>query len=128
MPGTPKPDERLPRSRILRDRREFLKIREEGRRLTGRWLTLNWRCLEGQPQLMAIIAPKLIGGAVQRNTIKRKTRECYRRLRPSLPEGLRSVWIARRNSGLVSAEEVRQEMIRLYTKAGLLKNEGKANA
>ncbi|MFH1067268.1 MAG: ribonuclease P protein component [bacterium] len=117
MPDTPKRDERLPRSSILRGRARFEKVRREGKRCQGRFLVLNW--LLADARQMAVIVPKAVGNAVQRNAVKRKAREVYRRLQGDLPLMLRSIWIVRRAAD-VSYEEVKSEMTSLYRKAGFL--------
>jgi ribonuclease P protein component len=82
-------------------------------------LALNWLLRPGTPSLFAIIAPKLIGGAVERNRVKRWVREAYRRMQPHLPPGLVSIWIARRESPGSGADRIAREMQRIYQKAGL---------
>ena len=68
---------------------------------------------------MAIVVPKACGNAVVRNRIKRWVREGWRDLQSDLAAGSDSVWIARPSAGKAGSEVLRQEMVRLYQRAGL---------
>ena len=118
MPATPKPEEGLPRTSILRLRADFDAVRLQGRRVNGRLLALNYRVAQGTVRRAGFIVPKNCGGAVQRNRIKRRLREIYRRLQGRLPEGLQSVWIGRKGAAEVEFIVLRTEVENLYQKAG----------
>ena len=118
-PATPGRDRRLPRARILRRRSDFQAIRLRGGTESGSHLKLNWRRLPGHSRRMAAIVTKACGPAVTRNRIKRWIREAWRHLQADLAPGLDSVWISRPKAATAGLETLREEMTRLYRKAGL---------
>ncbi|NCZ96405.1 ribonuclease P protein component [bacterium] len=118
-PATPGRDRRLPRARILRRRSDFQAIRATGGTESGSCLKLNWRRLPGPSRRMAAIVTKACGPAVTRNRIKRWIREAWRHLQVDLVPGLDSVWISRPKAATAGLETLREEMSRLYRKAGL---------
>ena len=118
-PATPGRDRRLPRARILRRRSDFHAIRNTGGTESGSYLKLNWRRLPGPSRRVAAIVTKACGPAVTRNRIKRWIREAWRNLQADLAPGLDSVWISRPKAANAGLEALREEMTRLYRKAGL---------
>ena len=91
-----------PRSRRLRQRRDFSRLRQNGRRLARRELVLNWqeRSVDGDSR-MAVITTRRLGNAVVRNRARRLLRECFRRNQHALCKPVDMVLVAR--SGLVGA-------------------------
>lgn len=96
----PRADYALPRSRILRGRREFARLFNQGDGVrTGRLLVKFLRTDSdlSDPEQTGIAAGFIVrrsaGGAVVRNRVRRSLREAYRLERPafesSLPHGLR---------------------------------------
>ena len=72
-------DAGLPRSRILRGKDAFSSLFRRSSVLRGRHLHLRYRILNpGEERQVAFITPKRIGGAVVRNRVRRRMRECYR--------------------------------------------------
>ena len=120
MPATPKRREILPRKRILRLRADYDAVRIKGKRLNGRYLALNYFLMPGALRMAGFIVPKSSGNAVQRNKIKRRLREIYRKTQDALPDNLQSVWIGRRGAAEVGFDALKNEMLNLYRKAGLL--------
>ncbi|NBC03484.1 MAG: hypothetical protein GVY20_07235 [Bacteroidetes bacterium] len=76
-----KPDQSLPRSKILRGRRNFQRLFEKSTVLTSDSIQFRYRLYNDPSEgcLIGFIAPKkIIPGAVQRNKAKRLMREVYR--------------------------------------------------
>ncbi len=76
-----KTDQSLPRSKILRGRRNFERLFEKSTVLNSNSLQFRYRIYQDPAEgcLIGFIAPKKkIGGAVKRNKIKRLLREVYR--------------------------------------------------
>ncbi len=72
---------------------------------------------------MGVVVSKNIGSATVRNRVKRQVREAYRHLQNKLPHGLKSIWVAKRFASQGTFQELQSEMVKLYTKAELLKQE-----
>ena len=79
MPLTRGPDRRL------RSRADFTAVREQGRRVQTRHLTVLALCNALGRDRLGIIASRRLGGAVLRNRVKRRVREVFR-LRADRPE------------------------------------------
>ncbi len=91
--------ESLPRARIIRRRAVFDVTRNQGRRVSNRWMALNFIARDAvtstEPGTVAFLTPKRVGAATKRTQLRRRMREIYRRhlARPEEPSYL--VWIAR---------------------------------
>jgi ribonuclease P protein component len=94
-------------------------VKTEGRAHSGRFLTLG--VLRGCPSSkVGLITSKRVGGAVDRNRVRRRLRELMRLSRPSWAEGVWFVAIARRAAVSASFAELQAEWLRLATRAGVL--------
>jgi ribonuclease P protein component len=89
--------ERLPRSRRVRKRSHYLSVQAQGRRVSGaNYLLLALARPDGQPvPRLGITVSRKVGGAVQRNKVKRWIKESCRRMPDGLPAGLDLVVVAR---------------------------------
>jgi ribonuclease P protein component len=67
----------------LRARAEYLAVQNQGRRVSGRYLTMLGRPNGLGRDRLGIIASRKVGGAVQRNRAKRRIREMFRTLGPA---------------------------------------------
>ncbi len=87
---------RLPRSMRLKDRREFVALRTEGRRITSGCLVANWRPLPpGASSRLGIVTSRKLGPANVRNRARRLLRESFRIHQHDLRQPLVAVLVAR---------------------------------
>ena len=115
-----KPDQTLPRSKILRGRRNFERLFEKSTVLNSESLQLRYRFYQDPSErcLIGFIAPKKrFKSAVKRNKVKRLLREVYRTNQQHLEYlfskesfGLHGVFIAQRETDY---HQIREEMIPL---------------
>ena len=98
--------EAVPRRGRLTRAAEFDAVTQLGRAVSGRYLTLRYRRADGgtQPRV-GYAVPRRVGGAVDRNGVKRRLREAVARHEHLLRPGTDYVLIAR--PGLAEAVEAR---------------------
>jgi ribonuclease P protein component len=78
--------ETFPRAARLRRRSEFTGVFEQGVKRHGQLMSVCVRQVAGPRTRVGIAASRKVGGAVERNLVKRRIREIFRRL--ELPGGL----------------------------------------
>jgi len=116
---SPQPTQGLPRARIIRQRRVFDATRNQGRRVSNRHLALNFLPHDpGRPDLatVAFLTPKRLGGAAQRNRLRRRMREIYRRYLAQPAERVYLVWVARPPALELDFSELKNCMAELLKK------------
>ncbi len=99
-------------SRRLRRHAEFARAQRSGRRGGTRHFTLlvaPQGALPLRPARLGLVVSRKIGGAVERNRVKRLCRECFRTLPNLLPDGVDLVVIARPGAHELGLEDVRAE-------------------
>ncbi|HUR42092.1 MAG TPA: ribonuclease P protein component [Verrucomicrobiae bacterium] len=108
----------FPPSARLRKPREFQAVLSGGRRTSEQWLTAASRAntLE-HARLGLAISARAVPRAVDRNRIKRQTRETFRLRRERLP-ALDIVLLARTGAGGADAAQLRTVLTRLWDKLG----------
>lgn len=119
-----KPDQSLPRSKILRGRRNFQRLFTKSTVLTSDSIQFRYRLYDDPSEgcYIGFIAPKkTIRGAVQRNRAKRLMREVYRLHQDYLQDlfsnsvfGFHGVFLARQSS--LTFNEIRDDMLPLLQK------------
>lgn len=71
----------------LRKRADFVRVQQQGRRVTGRFVTLLILANDCTAPRLGLIASRKLGPAVMRNRAKRRVRELFRRHRGLLGPG-----------------------------------------
>jgi len=101
---------KFPCSRRLRARREFLLAREYGKKIhTRHFLIFVLKKAEG-PTRLGITASRKVGGAVQRNRVKRLVRETFRFNSRFWPGDCDLSIIAKKGAPLLSFSQVVEEL------------------
>jgi ribonuclease P protein component len=103
----------------LRRRADYLAVQEGGRRHAGKYFLLLARARPApaaaspgaaRAARLGITVSRKVGGAVERNRVKRWVRESYRRLRFLAPPGLDLVVIARPGAPGIGLPATRAEL------------------
>ena len=109
--------ESLPRKKIIRRRAVFDAARHRGRRVSNRWLALNFIARDGvksdEPGTVAFLTPKKLGAATVRNRLRRRMREIFRRHIGAGDGAKFLIWIARPPALELEFEELKERMIEL---------------
>src|SRR5277367_2409619 len=114
--------ESLPRRAIIRRRTVFDATRNKGRRVSNRFMVLNFLSRDaippGETGSVAFLTPKRLGSATVRNRLRRRMREIYRRELASPDEAAYLVWIARPPAIELPFVELKKSMIELVRRKG----------
>ncbi len=92
------PAERFGKEARLRRRAEFLKVQEQGQKITAECLLALVLPNPGGQTRIGLTVSNKVGNSVVRNKIRRRLRELYRKRQPTLPKGLDVVVIARNSA------------------------------
>lgn len=97
----------------VRRRAEFVRVQQQGRRVSGRFVTLLILANDGTAPRLGLIASRKLGPAVARNRAKRRLRELFRRHRETLgPEAaLDIVAIPRRELSAAPFADVEADFV-----------------
>jgi len=113
---------RFGRSLRIKQGRDFIRIRQEGQRLTIGCLVANWRRLIPPASCrLGVITSTRIGGSVIRNRARRLLRESFRLHQNQLAYPIDVVLVARASIVGKSQHEVERDFLTVLKKAGLLK-------
>ena len=105
---------RFRRAHRLRDGRDYRRLAAAGRRAASKnYIVLAVQRRDEGSARLGITASRRVGGAVQRNRVKRAVREWFRRQRCNLPRELDVVVIARSGAVALSGRETGLELSRL---------------
>lgn len=122
MPAASKPLA-LPRSRRLKQSREFAQVRRDGQRLAQGCLIANWRRLPpGAVSRLGVVTGRALGRAVVRNRARRWLREAFRVHQAELAAPVELVLVARPSIRNCSWREVETDFLNVMRRAGLLKS------
>ncbi|GHU96562.1 hypothetical protein FACS1894208_11360 [Clostridia bacterium] len=103
----------------LNRNRDFRRLYNKGQSAVGRCMVVYCRPAWGENRgriRLGLTATVKLGNAVRRNRIRRRLRECYRGLEPSLKVGFDVVIVARSRAYDVKFTELRREMRGIFTK------------
>jgi ribonuclease P protein component len=112
------------RRRRLSRSAEFDRVYREGRSHAGRHLVLYSfpREGDGEPPRLGLSVGRKVGGAVERNKVKRLLREAFWQSEERLPPGHDFVVVARADAGQLAEREglvgIKSELDELLEKAG----------
>jgi ribonuclease P protein component len=113
--------ESLPRSRLIRRRAVFDATRTLGRRVSNRFMALNFLPRDGVKSggtgVVAFLTPKRVGAATRRTQLRRRMREIYRRHLAPASEKVYLVWVARPPALELPFEELKKCMTALRDRA-----------
>ncbi|MCX8089356.1 MAG: ribonuclease P protein component [Verrucomicrobiae bacterium] len=112
----------LPRSRRLKQSREFAQVRRDGERLVHGCLIANWRRLApGAVSRLGVVTGRALGRAVIRNRARRWLREAFRVHQAELTAPVELVLVARPSILKCSWRDVENDFLTVMRRAGLLK-------
>jgi len=113
---------RFPAARRLKESSEFARVKAAGESFPGRYVVISVLRLElCEPWRCGLITSKKVGGAVQRNKVRRRLREIVRAV--SLRDGVWLVTIARWRAKEATYEELQHDWMRAAKRARILKPE-----
>ena len=114
----------LPRSQRLRVRRDFRIVYSKGRSLANPWLVLYSRVTKHADCRIGFSISKKLGGAVERNRIKRRLREIMRSHSAKLRPGWDVVIVGRSRLQDADFQAIAQSVHDLLQRARLLTDAG----
>ncbi|HEX2579363.1 MAG TPA: ribonuclease P protein component [Rhabdochlamydiaceae bacterium] len=104
----------FPKSRRLRSRDEFRRIKKYGKKMTGHVLIFDVLIEKFPYRLLGISVSKRFGNAIRRNRFKRLIREAFRLQQYRLPLGLVIHVSPRPNAAMPTFQEVLEDFSILY--------------
>ena len=104
----------FPKSRRLRSRDEFRRVKKYGKRITGRTVIFDVLTEKFPYRLLGVTASKRFGNAVARNRFKRLIREAFRLQQYLLPAGLIINVSPRTNDSMPTFQEILEDFTLLY--------------
>jgi len=111
------PSESLPRTKIIRRRAVFDASRLKGRRVSNRFMALNFlprdAVKSNETGTVAFLTPKRVGAAAKRTQLRRRMREIYRRHLAPASEKVYLIWVARPPALELPFEELKKCMTAL---------------
>ncbi|HWV39337.1 MAG TPA: ribonuclease P protein component [Vulgatibacter sp.] len=111
--ATGRGEEAFPKSRRLLKRHEFLRARARGRKVhTAHLIGLALPSATGERRLGVTVSAK-VGNAVERNLVKRRLREIFRRRRDALPKAIDLVLIAKTGAPQIDQDTLLSEFLEI---------------
>jgi ribonuclease P protein component len=126
----PRERRRFPKAARLTRATEFRRVKDHGRSWGGRFLVLGV-LREAAPSQsgdcrarIGFITSRRVGGAVERNRVRRRLREIVRAQRPRLCADCWIVIIARHTAAAAASAELAEDWLRLAQRASILRPPG----
>ena len=110
----------LPRSRILKKKKDFQAVYSRGKSYANRFLVLYVFRSNGFQGKVGFAAGKKLGNAVKRNRVKRLLRESYRMHQSEIEEGVSLLLVGRKAALAVKCQELEKAFLALGRKAGIM--------
>jgi ribonuclease P protein component len=111
----------LGRERRIKQGRDFLRIRSEGKRFTCGCLIANWASAAGPRSRVGVITGRKMGNAVVRARARRLLREAFRVHQAELLNTVDLVLVARASVVGKGFSEVERDLLEAFRKGRLLK-------
>jgi len=122
MPDGSAPRRLLGRSARLKQGRDFLRLKQQGRRAAHGCLIANWQELPpGATARVGVVVSRKVGNAVERSRARRLLRETFRLHQNDFARPLNLVLVARPSIAGKKCGEVEQDFFGALRRAGLLK-------
>jgi len=106
----------FPRSKRLRSRDEFRRIKKYGKKITGRAVIFDVLTEKFPYRKLGVTVSKRFGNAVARNRFKRFSREAFRIHQYLIPPGLIVHVSPRPNVPMPTFQEILEDFLLLYAK------------
>ncbi len=107
----------LPKSRILKKKKDFQTVYSNGKTYANRFLVLYVFCSDDLQGKIGFAAGKKLGCAVRRNRIKRLLREAYRMQQDKIKEGFSLLLVGRKAALSASFLDIEKALFALLEKA-----------
>lgn len=104
----------------LRENREFKRMYARGRSVVGACLAVYVRPNRSNRNRLGLTVGTKLGGAVQRNRVRRRMKEIYRLHESDLRTGFDLVLVARVRAGRASYWDLDREFCHLLSRLGLI--------
>ena len=108
----------------LRRKGEFRRVFDEGTAIVGRSLVLRACPVDAQVTRVGFVVSRKLGGAVQRNRLRRRAREALRSFAGEVRSGFDLVILPRARAGECGFSQLVAELRGLLQRAGALAGEG----
>ena len=105
---------------------EFKRLYNKGKRFASGYVVVYCSRNNSAVNKLGITVSTKLGGAVQRNRIRRRLKEIYRQNEPALRKGYNIVLVARHGSRDVKWKDLESSVSHLFRKLGLYQSGGSA--
>ena len=104
----------------LKKNHEFRRLYNKGKSAASQYIVIYIRKNNSTRNQLGVTVSKKIGGAVQRNRVRRRLKEIYRLSEDDLKPGYDIVIVARLSSRFIKYSELEASVLLLLKKLGIL--------